>query len=78
MSSMGQSAVQERPWPFSGCGVPWVHIGSCSLDGFFFWMLRLQNQEILCSSLCLFVYFCFLGLHLSHMEIPRLGVQSEL
>ena len=26
---------------------------------------------------CLFV-FCFLGLHLRHMEVPRLGVQSEL
>ena len=21
---------------------------------------------------------CFLGLHLQHMEVPRLGVQSEL
>ena len=27
----------------------------------------------------MFVYlFCFLGLHLKHMEVPRLGVQSEL
>ena len=26
---------------------------------------------------CIFV-FCFLGLHLWHMEVPRLGVQSEL
>ena len=26
----------------------------------------------------LFVYFCFLGLHSQHMEIPRLGVESEL
>ena len=23
-------------------------------------------------------YFCFLGPHLRHMEVPRLGVQSEL
>ena len=31
------------------------------------------------SSSCLFIYlFCFLGSHLRHMEIPRLGVQSEL
>ena len=28
---------------------------------------------------CLFVFcFCFLGLHLWHMEVPRLGVESEL
>ena len=27
----------------------------------------------------LFIYlFCFLGLHLQHMEVPRLGVESEL
>ena len=23
-------------------------------------------------------FFCFLGLHLRHMEVPRLGVKSEL
>ena len=28
---------------------------------------------------CLFLYFCyFLGLLLRHMEVPRLGVESEL
>ena len=26
----------------------------------------------------LFIYFCFLGLHPRHMEVPRLGVESEL
>ena len=26
----------------------------------------------------LFVYFCFLGPHLQHMEVPRLGVELEL
>ena len=26
----------------------------------------------------LFIYFCFLGLHLWHMGVPRLGVKSEL
>ena len=27
----------------------------------------------------LFIYsFCFLGLHLRHMEVPRRGIQSEL
>ena len=29
--------------------------------------------------LLLFIlFYCFLGLHLRHMEVPRLGVQSEL
>ena len=27
---------------------------------------------------CLFLSFVFLGLHLWHMEVPRLGFQSEL
>ena len=26
----------------------------------------------------LFIYFVFLGPHLQHMEVPRLGVKSEL
>ena len=26
----------------------------------------------------LFTYFCFLGLHLQHVEVPRLGIESEL
>ena len=26
---------------------------------------------------CIF-FFCFLGLHLQHMEVPRLGVKLEL
>jgi len=26
----------------------------------------------------LFFSFCFLGLHLKHMEVPRLGVELEL
>ena len=25
-----------------------------------------------------FIFFCFLGLHLWHMEVPRLRVESEL
>ena len=29
-------------------------------------------------SICLFVCFFFLGLHSRHMEVPRLGVESEL
>ena len=35
--------------------------------------------HILTQSFCLFVFlFCFLGSHLRHMEVPRLGVESEL
>ena len=26
----------------------------------------------------LFIFFVFLGLHLGHMDIPRLGVELEL
>ena len=26
----------------------------------------------------IFFFFCFLGLHPQHMEVPRLGVESEL
>ena len=29
-------------------------------------------------SLSLFFFFWFLGLHLRHMEVPRLGIESEL
>ena len=32
-----------------------------------------------CEGVCpLFCLICFLGLHLPHMEVPRLGVESEL
>ena len=31
-----------------------------------------------CMVFCLCFCFCFLGLHLQHMEVPKLGVQSEL
>ena len=32
----------------------------------------------MCRTSYLFIYFVFLGLHLLHMEVPRLGVESEL
>ena len=38
-------------------------------------MLGFQTQCFL--FVCLFL-FCFLGQHLQHMEVPRLGVESEL
>ena len=39
-----------------------------------------QAGEVLCFSCLthLIFYFFFLGPHLSHMEVPRLGVESEL
>ena len=35
-----------------------------------FWVLFKQNFIVF--------YFCFLGSHPQHMEVPRLGVKSEL
>ena len=35
-----------------------------------FWLLRIKKK--------FFLSFVFLGLHLQHMEVPRLGVKSEL
>ena len=43
-------------------GFPFLHTLSSTKRGFF----------------GLFLFFCFLGLHLWHMEIPRLGVELEL
>lgn len=37
-----------------------------------------DNEETYYISLFLFIYFCFLGQHTWHMEVPRLGVESEL
>ena len=54
---------------------------------FFVCLLEFTSQVIwswafVCRELYLFIYcesFClFLGLHLQHMEVPRLGVESEL
>ena len=36
-------------------------------------------MPFLCVPSVIFIYlFCFLGLHQRHMEVPRLGVKSEL
>ena len=37
-----------------------------------------ENTGSLALVLVFFAVFCFLGLQLQHMEIPRLGVKSEL
>ena len=31
-----------------------------------------------CNSKLIFFFFCFLGVHLQHREVPRLGFESEL
>ena len=50
--------------PHAGHRAGW-HVEICSL------------AEVLC--VCVFVLlFCFLGPHPRHLEVPRLGVQSEL
>ena len=42
-------------------------------------VLRMHKEEQFCFVLFCFVFFLvFLGLHHQHMEIPRLGVKSEL
>ena len=54
--------------------------------GMFRWLLcarpqiRISTQQILMASLSgrLFVCFCFLGLHLWHVEVPRRGVELEM
>ena len=42
-------------------------------NNFYFFLLVINNQKWY-----LFFSFCFLGLHLWHMEVSRLGVESEL
>ena len=38
---------------------------------------RVTSTPLYFYALC-FLFFIFLGLHLQHIEVPRLGVQSEL
>ena len=41
-----------------------------------------RKKECVCLKIfiesSLFFFLCFLGLYLQHMEVPRLGVKSEL
>ena len=41
-------------------------------------MLTQNYERVVGLRLTFFVLFCFLGLHLRHMEVSRLGVESEL
>ena len=43
-----------------------------------FYPVKLSESSFLPSLLLFSLFFCFLGLHLRHMEVPRLGVKSEL
>ena len=38
---------------------------------------KMYNEIVFCFA-CLFIYIFFLGPHLWHMEIPRVGVESNL
>ena len=42
----------------------------------FFTLLKREHHSHL--RFCLASFFCLLGLHLRYMEIPRLGVESDL
>ena len=66
-----------------------ISVGDCRL----FWGDEPERQSSISSCFCsvtsyylkdypctpVFIFiFCFLGLHLQHMKVPRLGVQSEI
>ena len=53
------------PWRFSSLGKFGKTRHYLSLA-----MLQAENR--------FYLFFCFLGSHLQHMEVPRLGVESEL
>ena len=38
----------------------------------------IAGKRLSCSHFIFYFYFCFLGLHMWHVEVPRLGVESEL
>ena len=39
---------------------------------------RVRMHRAKAHVLFIYLFICFLGLHLRHMEVPRLGVESEL
>ena len=41
-------------------------------------ILFLSNVFFVVFCFCFFFFFCFLGQHLRHMEVPGLGVESDL
>ena len=52
-----------------GCVILWVWMSSAT------WKLSIPNFG---GFFCFLFVFSFLGPHPQHMEVPRLGVQSEL
>ena len=45
---------------------------------FLFFNIKKTNPIYLCMYLGVYLFIVFLGLHLCHMEVPRLGVKLEL
>ena len=52
-----------------------LNLGKCSAFFFFFFLKSITMLE--CLAGCIFLFLFFLGPHL-HMEVPGLGVESEL
>ena len=48
------------------------------MNSIFFWFAFCFDFEGFIYLLPLFILFYFLGPHLQHMEVPRLGVELEL
>ena len=42
------------------------------------WSFTTQSHSYMYVCMCVYIFLCFLGLHLWHIEVPRLGVESEL
>ena len=57
----------------------WIQF-DCDVWSFFFFFLYCWTwfTNILLSVFASFIFFCFLGLQVWHMEVPRLGVELEL
>ena len=65
-------------WPFSFL-LLWLWCSIHSPLSVQFSICKIVVMILLCfSSRIFFFAFCFLGLHLQHMDLPRLGVESEL
>ena len=58
---------------WNGMAEGWA-LSTLMLDTFFFNFFSLSFF----SFFFFFFFFCFLGLHLQHMDVPRLGVKSDL
>ena len=70
--------VTSRSCNSSKTFFPDVMIYICDyMLGFSYWVI-FQRCWFFLFFFCLFVCFCFLGPHLRHMEIPRLGVELKL